>query len=123
MFLFITNPCFAAAFINVIQIHPMFLFILTTLSNVPDKVVIQIHPMFLFIDLTGITVTATYSFKYIPCFYLSSLLISGKTHLRHSNTSHVFIYHGRPPYSSLSSSQFKYIPCFYLSFFSFRLNN
>ena len=58
----------------------------------PTPSVIQIHPMFLFILAFIIKETGVPLFKYIPCFYLSRSFIVYHLFSYYSNTSHVFIY-------------------------------
>ena len=53
-------------------------------------------------------------FKYISCFYLSSLQKKRLKTLNNLNTSHVFIYRF-PPTHPDNPAAFKYISCFYLS--------
>ena len=82
---------------DAIQIHLMFLFIISPLERFPKSVSIQIHLMFLFIFWFYKQANINFIFKYISCSYLSE----------------------SAPEDWQDILSFKYISCSYLSQASF----
>ena len=99
-----------------VSIHPMLLFIKCGSWERTSRFDVSIHPMLLFIPLKKEERELTQEFQYIPCCYLSTLLIEPSSQLACFNTSHVVIYLVLC-HLTIHHRKFQYIPCCYLSFF------
>ncbi len=112
------NGISTLAFLYLIQIHLMFLFISKSATDTHYTHPIQIHLMFLFIDIASLGVWQLSSNSNTSHVLIYRPVVVGVPETqRHSNTSHVLIYLGLA-IDKYKALEFKYISCSYLSYYN-----